>query len=82
MRRLTNVLLPALGDPIIATLISSESAGMSGCSKEIAVCSAIQIKINFILLTFSDIPFVRPINGLLKSNLDKGTSFSSESDSI
>jgi len=40
MRRLTIVLLPALGAPIIATLSSSESAGMSGRSSEIAVCSA------------------------------------------
>ncbi len=40
IRRLTIVLLPALGAPIIATLSSSESVGMSGRSNEIAVCSA------------------------------------------
>ncbi len=40
MRRLTNVLFPAFGAPIMATLSSSESVGMSGRSSEIAVCSA------------------------------------------
>jgi hypothetical protein len=40
IRRLTNVLFPAFGEPIMATLSSSESAGMSGESSEIAVCSA------------------------------------------
>jgi hypothetical protein len=40
MRRLTNVLFPAFGAPIMATLSSSESVGISGRSSEIAVCSA------------------------------------------
>lgn len=40
MRRLTSVLFPAFGAPIMATLSSSESVGISGRSNEIAVCSA------------------------------------------
>jgi hypothetical protein len=50
MRRLTKVLFPALGDPIMATLSNSESAGMSGRSSEIAVCSAKKTQINGVLL--------------------------------
>jgi len=43
MRRFTNVLLPAFGDPMMATLSNSEFSGMSGRRREIAVCSAKKI---------------------------------------